>query len=101
MWRGWFIGDFQPSVLETKDFEVGVLTHPKGEKWPAHYHPVGTEYNVLLEGEMNVCNTELKAGDIFVIEPGEIADPVFHQDCKILCVKVPGDSKDKIIVGKE
>ena len=43
MWRGWFIGDFEPSVLKTKDFEVGVLVHPKGEKWPAHFHPVCTE----------------------------------------------------------
>ena len=101
MWRGWLIGDFDPSVLRTKDFEVGVLSHPKGEKWPAHYHKVGTEYNVLLEGSMNVCNKELEAGDIFVIYPGEIADPTFHQDCKILCVKVPSNTNDKIIIGDE
>ncbi len=99
MWRGWFIGDFEPSVLNTKDFEVGVLLHPKGEKWPAHYHPVGTEYNVLLEGKMNVCDKDLVAGDIFVIQPEEVADPIFYEDCKILCVKVPGDCKDKIVVG--
>jgi len=36
--RGWFIGDFENSVLRTKDFEVGLLTHKKGEVWPAHYH---------------------------------------------------------------
>ena len=35
MWRGWFIGDFEPSVLKTKEFEVGVLTHKKGEKQQA------------------------------------------------------------------
>jgi hypothetical protein len=33
MHRGWCIGDFAPSLLRTKDFEVGVLLHPKGEKW--------------------------------------------------------------------
>ena len=48
---------------------------------------------------MNVCDKDLEAGDIFVIHPGEIADPIFYEDCKILCVKVPGDSKDKVIVG--
>lgn len=101
MWRGWFIGDFSPSVLKTKDFEVGLLTHPKGEKWPAHYHPKGTEYNVLVKGAMNVCDTDLTAGDIFVIEPGEIADPTFYTDCKILCVKVPSDTNDKIVIGEE
>ena len=36
--RGWIIGDFQPSVLRTPDFEVGVMYHPKGEIWPAHTH---------------------------------------------------------------
>ena len=45
MWRGWFIGDFEPSVLKTNEFEVGVLTHKKGEKWPKHYHNIATEYN--------------------------------------------------------
>lgn len=98
MWRGWFIGNFEPSILQTKDFEVGVLTHPKGEKWHAHYHKLGTEYNVLLSGRMNVCNTELEAGDIFIIEPYEIADPTFYEDCKILCIKMPSDPKDKYIV---
>ena len=64
MHRGWLIGDFEPSALKTKDFEVGVLTHLKDEQWPAHYHPLGTEYNVLLEGSMKVCGKELSKGDI-------------------------------------
>jgi hypothetical protein len=38
MFRGWFIGDFEPSVLKTKNFEVGVLIHKKGELWPKHFH---------------------------------------------------------------
>ena len=41
-YRGWVIGDFEPSLLKTKDFEVGILTHLKGEQWPAHYHKKGT-----------------------------------------------------------
>lgn len=98
MYRGWIIGDFEPSLLRTKDFEVGVLLHPKGERWPAHYHKIGTEYNVLISGSMRVCDTELVAGDTFVIEPGEIADPIFHEDCRILCVKLPSDTGDKYIV---
>ena len=61
--RGWVIGDFEPSLLKTKDFEVGILTHLKGEVWPAHYHKKGTEYNILIKGTMNVCDTELTAGD--------------------------------------
>lgn len=96
--RGWFIGDFDPSVLRTKDFEVGILKHPKGEKWSAHYHMKSTEYNVLISGSMRLNDTELYAGDIFVIEPNEIADPIFHEDCTIVCVKVPSNTKDKYLV---
>jgi quercetin dioxygenase-like cupin family protein len=97
-YRGWVIGDFDPSILRTKDFEVGILSHSKGEKWPAHYHKVAVEYNILISGKMRLCGVELEAGDIFILEPMEIADPVFHEDCTIVCIKVPSDTKDKYLL---
>lgn len=95
MWRGWFIGDFEPSVLKTKEFEVGLLTHKKGEVWPEHYHIIASEYNVLISGSMSICGKEITPGDIFVLEPHEIANPVFHEDCKLICVKTPSIIGDK------
>jgi len=97
MTRGWIIGDFDPSLVKTKDFEVGILTHKKGEQWPAHYHTT-PEYNVLISGSMFVCGVELVAGDTFIIESNEVADPIFHEDCTIVCVKIPSNPKDKYIV---
>ena len=47
---------------------------------------------------MNVCDTELEEGDTFIIEPNEVADPIFYEDCTIVCIKVPGDSTDKYLV---
>ena len=96
--RGWFIGDFEPSALRTKDFEVGILGHKKGEDWPAHIHEHCTEYNVLLQGKMTIQNQELNAGDIFVIEKNEVADPIFHEDCKVVVIKTPSIPQDKIEV---
>lgn len=96
--RGWVIGDFLPSVLRTKGFEVGVLKHYKDEKWSAHYHSVSTEYNILIEGSMNVCGKELIKGDVFIIEQNEVADPTFHEDCTIVCIKVPSAIGDKHLV---
>jgi quercetin dioxygenase-like cupin family protein len=93
--RGWFIGNFEPSVLKTDQFEVGLLIHKKGEVWPAHYHKVGTEYNVLISGSMTVCGQDIAPGDVFVIEPNEIADPIFHEDCSLICVKLPSLPGDK------
>lgn len=97
-YRGWVIGNFKPSLLQTQDFEVGILTHPKGEKWPAHYHKVATEYNILISGTMRLCGVELMPGDTFILEPLEVADPTFHEDCTIVCIKIPSDTKDKYIL---
>jgi len=58
MFRGWFIGDFEPSILKSKDFEVAILFHPKGEKWPKHFHKESVEINVLITGKM-IINGEL------------------------------------------
>lgn len=95
MHRGWFVGDFVPSVLRTKDFEVGVLTHKRGECWPEHYHKISTEINVLLSGSMTLNGIHISAGDIFVVEPCESARPVFLDDCTVLCVKTPSVIGDK------
>jgi len=93
--RGWIIGDFSPSILKTDKFEVGLLQHKAGEIWPKHYHKVGTEYNVLVSGKMIIQGRELNAGDVFVFNPDDIADPVFLQDCTVLVVKVPSLPGDK------
>lgn len=95
MWRGWFIGNFEPSVLKTSDFEVALLVHKKGEHWPRHYHKVATEINVLLEGRMTICGENITPDTIFILEPMEIADPIFHEDCKVLCIKTPSLIGDK------
>jgi len=93
--RGWFMGNFDPSILKTEQFEVGLLTHKQGEVWPKHYHAIATEYNLLVSGSMIINETKIKPGDIFVLEPYQIADPIFLEDCTVLCVKVPSISGDK------
>lgn len=95
MWRGWFIGDFEPSVYKTDKFEVGVLKHLKGEIWPKHYHMVATEINYLISGRMIIQGKELVAGDIFILYPLEVADPIFIEDCVVVVVKTPSVKKDK------
>lgn len=95
MVRGWFIGDFEPSVLRTKDFEVGILSHKKGEIWAAHYHKIATEYNILISGKMYIQGTYIEPGTIFILEPNEIGDPIFLEDCTVVTVKTPSVIGDK------
>ena len=65
--RGWFIGNFEPSVLKTSKFEVGVFKHSKGEDWPAHYHRSHDEYNVLVTGKMSIYGTIIEPESVFVV----------------------------------
>ncbi|MFH0942919.1 MAG: hypothetical protein V1810_01970 [Candidatus Beckwithbacteria bacterium] len=92
---GWFVGNFQPTAFKTKHFEVGYKLHKKGERWPKHYHQQTTEINYLIKGRMKLNRAEFKSGDIFMIEPGEIAKPEFLQTCQLIVVKVPSLPKDK------
>jgi quercetin dioxygenase-like cupin family protein len=92
---GWFIGDFEPSAYRTNNCEVCYKKHYKGEKWQTHVHKVATEVNYLVVGHMTIQDKDLKSGDVFVIEPNEIADPEFLEDCELVVVKVPSIIGDK------
>lgn len=96
--RGWFLGDFTPSILSTKEFEVGLLKHLQGEKWGYHYHKEATEYNLLLKGTMLFNGKKIEKGTAFTNYPNEIACPIFLEDCQVLCVKVPSVPTDKYII---
>ena len=94
---GWFVGGFKNAAFFTEQFEVSFKLHKKDEKWPTHYHTVVTEINLIVRGSMTIQGKHLKKDDIFILEPYEIADPVFHEDCEIVCVKTPSKN-DKVII---
>jgi quercetin dioxygenase-like cupin family protein len=98
---GWFVGNFDPSVLRTHDFEVGYKFHPKGEKWDVHYHKRSVEITYLIRGKMMIQGRELTSGDIFTIFPYEVANPVFLEDCEVVIIKTPSVVGDKYNVPTE
>ena len=93
---GWFVGAFIPTAYPTEACEVSYKVHPKGRRWGWHYHRVVTEINLLVRGKMRLQGRELNAGDIFTLVPYEVADPVFLEDCEIVCVKMPSAGNDKV-----
>jgi quercetin dioxygenase-like cupin family protein len=100
MKSGWYAGNFEPTAYKTKAFELNYRVHKKGEFWEAHTHTTVTEINLLISGSMEICNQTIGSGDIFIIEPGEVAAPIFLTDCEIVCAKTPS-SDDKIIVSPD
>lgn len=98
--RGWFIGNFENTVFKTDACEVSYKKHFAGEFWDLHYQEQITEINLLISGEMMMQGIKLVSGDIFILYPYEIADPIFLTDCEVICVKVPGITNDKVVVKK-
>lgn len=98
---GWFIGNFDPSVFRTSDFEIGYKFHSKGEIWDVHYHKRAVEITYIIKGKMKIQNKLLTSGDIFTIFPGEIADPEFLEDCEVVIIKTPSIVGDKYIVSAD
>lgn len=94
---GWFVGDFEPSVMRTHDFEVGLHCHAKGETCDPHFHVLTNEINVVVSGSLEVNGEVYGRGDILVLHPKEICEVTFLEDTELVVVKspsVPGDKYD-------
>lgn len=96
--RGWFVGDFEPSIFKTKDIEIAYMSHKERDKWPFHYHMKAYEYNILISGNMILNSFDIKQGAHFLLRPNEIACPEFITDCYVLCIKYPSVIGDKYII---
>lgn len=92
---GWWIGNFEPSVLKTAQFEVAYKVHRQGEDWPLHFQHEATEYNLLVEGQLQIDEQVFQAGDIFIIRPKRLVKPLFLTNCALVVVKVPSLPQDK------
>lgn len=96
MVKGWFIGNFEPSLLKTNDVEVAVKTYEKGDYEARHYHKIATEFTVIVSGKVKMNGIEYGTGDIVVIEPNETTDfECLENGTTNIVVKIPGANKDK------
>ena len=83
MIKGWFIGNFEPSLYKTNDVEVAVKYYKKGDKEDSHFHKIATEYTVIISGRVKMNNIEYKSGE---------------DDTINVVVKIPGANNDKYLV---
>jgi quercetin dioxygenase-like cupin family protein len=97
MVKGWFIGNFDPTLIKTNDVEVAVKEYKKGDYEEKHYHKIATEITVIVSGRVKMNDVEYSKGDIIVIEPNEATDFEALEDTVNAVVKFPGASNDKYI----
>jgi hypothetical protein len=97
MMKGWFIGDFEPSLHKTKEVEVGVKHYKAGDKEESHYHKIAVEFTVILFGEVKMSGIFYKQGDIIKINSGTSTDFEAITDVSTVVVKIPGAKNDKYL----
>lgn len=95
MTKGWFIGNFNPSLFKTNDVEVAVKSYKAGDHEGKHYHKIATEYTVIVSGSVKMNEIVYNAGDIVVMEPGDVTDFTALSDATNVVVKIPGVNNDK------
>ncbi len=98
MTKGWFVGNFEPTLYQTNYCEVAVKTYKKGDYESKHYHKIATEITVVVEGKIKMFNNIYRKGDIVVVEPGEATDFEALDDAVNVVVKIPGVNNDKYLV---
>jgi quercetin dioxygenase-like cupin family protein len=97
MVKGWFVGNFNPTLLKTNDVEIAVKEYKKGDKEEKHYHKIATEITIIISGRVKMNGIEYSKGDIIVIEPNEATDFEALEDTVNTVVKYPGVNDDKYI----
>ncbi len=95
MHKGWLIGDFEPSMIRTTDFEFAVQHYRAGDVEAFHYHKIATELTVIVTGTVEMSSKRFYAGDAILLEPGEGVDFKAITDVTTAVIKIPSVKDDK------
>lgn len=96
MVKGWFVGNFQPTLFETNDVEVAFKRYCKGIYEGVHFHKLATEITVIASGRVRMNGVEYGVGDIIIMEPNEATDfEALEENTQCVVVKIPGANNDK------
>ena len=101
MVKGWFIGNFEPTLYRTNDVEVAVTEYSAGAYESKHYHKVATEITVIQSGRVKMFDKIFVGGDIVIVEPNDATDFEALEDTVTVVVKIPGANNDKYLVEEQ
>lgn len=93
--KGWFIGDFDKSIIRTNLFEIAIKQYQAGDKEQKHIHYIAKEITVIIFGTVRMNGNLYSGGDIIEIHPGEGTDFECLTNVTTCCVKMPSLPKDK------
>jgi quercetin dioxygenase-like cupin family protein len=95
---GWVVGDFEPSLIRTKDIEVAIQSHNAGDEPAPHIHKEADEYNIIITGKVVFNDIGYEKGDICIIRKGEPSFFKAIEDSTLLVIKQPSVIGDKYLI---
>lgn len=95
MIKGWFVGNFEPTVFNTSEVEVGIKHYQRGENEKFHHHKIATEITVVQKGIVEMNGVIYNDGAIIKLSPGVSSDFKAITDVTTIVVKIPGVNNDK------
>ena len=98
MIKGWFVGDFSPTLLRSKECEVAIKYYKAGDSEEKHVHKIATEITAIVSGDVEMAGKTWHAGDIVLLEPGEPTDFRALTDTVTVVVKTPSVAGDKYVL---
>lgn len=101
MIKGWFVGEFTPTLVSTTAVEVAVKNYKAGEYESVHHHKIATEITVITAGTVRINGAEYSSGAIIVLEPNNASDFFAITDVTTTVVKIPGAPNDKYAGGAQ
>ena len=95
--KGWLVGNFEPSLINSKDIEVGLKYYKKGDKESSHVHKIITEYTIVVSGKIKMNDEVYVEKDIVTILPNVPTNFESLEDSITLVIKTPSIPSDKHI----
>lgn len=95
--RGWFIGNFEPSLNKTNACEFAIKAYVAGEVEAPHLHKIAREYTLIVSGTFKINDKIVVEDDIIEQAPGEVASFSCVTSGKIAVVKLPSIAGDKYL----
>jgi mannose-6-phosphate isomerase-like protein (cupin superfamily) len=93
--KGWFVGNFHPTLIQSDAVEVAVKHYQAGEHEASHHHKIATELTLIVHGRVRMSGEEVGPGEIVKIHPGQSTDFTALTDVTTVVVKMPCVAGDK------
>ena len=95
--KGWFIGNFEPTLDPTSDFEIAIKRYKAGDEEEEHTHKIATEYTVIISGQVEMNGIQYIQDDIIIMHPGYSTNFKCIIDAVTVVVKTPSVKNDKYV----